>query len=332
MEFTQRLWAQLVLARELREMYGERFEGFFHGLMEALHPGYSPVRSRGRAGVLSLYDGTLYAFHAPAVRDLGQLRSSLRGALRGATEQGGEQFDAFAFVHNDAWGAFPGFADELAAAGAEIAPLQLLHRDAAWIGRRFRELELERVEELLEQAVPAAWDPGTGVGLAELQPLLASLPRVPPRGEARGGTRQRGTGNGTGAGTRPAEGIPGEVSPHKLAFHAFPGDMRETMVEAMRSTHLVDTYFAASPEAGEHDAVAEGFRRRFSELRETAEDPEDLWLGLEEHVLGGREATPRLLGLGGVVVTHFFERCDLFEAPPQGWAPRSAVPRPRRAR
>lgn len=316
MEFTQRVWAQLVLARELPEMYGARFEGFFHGLMEALHPGYSPVRTRGSAGALSLYDGTLYAFHAPAVHDPGQSRSSLRSALRGAREQGGEQFEAFAFVHNDARGASPGFGEELDAAGEEIAPLQLLHRDAAWIVRRFRELDGDGVAELLEREVPPAWDAGRGVEPDALEPLLAGLPR---------GARRQREGERAGA-------CPREVSAHKLAFHAFPGDLRDTMVEAMRFTHLVDAYFAAAPDAGEHDAVAEGFRRRFSELRETVEDPEDLWLGLEEHVLGGREATPELLGLGGVVVTHFFERCDVFEAPPDGWAPRAAVPRPRRTR
>ncbi|MDJ1134685.1 hypothetical protein [Streptomyces iconiensis] len=321
MEFTQRVWAQLVLKRELREMYGERFEDFFHRLMERLRPGYSPVRTQGSAGGLSLYDGTLYAFHAPAVPDQGQARSSLRGALRGARTQGGEEIDAFAFVHNDARGAYPEFAAELEAAGEEIQPLELQHRDAAWIVRRFRELDQEAVEELLEQAVPAPWDARRGTGAAELEPLLAGLARrpaapVPAGARAPDAARAR------------------EVSPHKLAYHAFPGELRDTMMVAMRSTHLVDAYFAGSSDAGEHDAVAEGFRHRFRELRETAQDPEDLWLGLEEHVLGGGgpEATPELVGLGGVVITHFFERCDLFDPPPDGWVPRSAVPRPRRAR
>lgn len=316
MNFTQRIYAQLVLKQQLQEMHGEQFESFFHRLMGMLHDDYVPVRTHGNLGDmgadgLSLHNRTLHACYSPPTRDLGRLRTKFQDDLRKAREKRAGQFDFFSFVHNDERGAHPEFSVDLVNATRVLRPVKLEYRDVGWITREFRKLCRQDAEELLGCEIPIQ-DRVYGIGLAELEPLLADLLRRQPS-------------------ATPLATVP-EVNEHKLEYNALAPGVREQMLGAMRYTHLIDEYYEGSLVTDEHDEVAEGFRLHFGQLRDTTEDSEELWLGLEEYVLGNQRATLTRTQLGSVVITHFFERCDVFDAPPAGWSPGAAVPEPRRPR
>lgn len=48
---------------------------------------------------------------------------------------------------------------------------------------------------------------------------------------------------------------------------------------------------------------------------------EDVLWQLQMYVLGNAQPRPKVLRAAHVVLAHFFERCDIFEAPPAGWQP-----------
>jgi len=96
----------------------------------------------------------------------------------------------------------------------------------------------------------------------------------------------------------------------------------------MRNSHLVDAFYDGTVRELEHDEVAQGFRLYYEHVRNEWEDPEDVLWQLEMYVLGNASQQPRTQRAAWVVLAHFFERCDIFEVPPQDWSPAGTIGMP----
>ncbi|NUL03139.1 hypothetical protein HRW07_07775 [Streptomyces lunaelactis] len=173
------------------------------------------------------------------------------------------------------------------------------------MGRRhlwgeLRPLPHEAVEDILGCEIPIE-EQTYGIGMEDLAPLLDRL------------KERRLTAD-------PLMNL-AEVSEQKLDFNRVAGDVRDDLVKGMRHTYLVTEYYAGVYDPYEQDEVAAGFTREYLAAREGRTDPEEILLDLQHYVHGNRLHSSRELSAGWVVLAHFFERCHIFDNPPDGWSP-----------
>ncbi|MFI6581752.1 ABC-three component system protein [Embleya sp. NPDC050493] len=289
----------------LGDLHTEAFEDFFHDLMCLRHPDFIDVRTHGNIGDqgadgLGLHSGKLYACYAPYTFSASAVRVKFKSDLEKALEKRLGQFGTFVFVHNDLRGMHPEVASMLVDARAAHPGLEfeVMGRRGLW--RELMRLRRDDVEHVLGCEIPIE-EQVYGIGMEDLAPLLASL------------KEHRGTAD-------PLMSL-AAVSELKLDFNNLRDDVREELLRGMRHTHLVDEYYAGVLDPFEHDDVAAGFRAQYALARQDSPDPDDVLWDLQQYIQGNKLHHPRELRAGMVVLAHFFERCDIFDAPPPGWSP-----------
>ncbi|MEV0535579.1 ABC-three component system protein [Kitasatospora sp. NPDC050463] len=304
MKFVQRAYAHVLFKEKLSEVHGESFEDFFHALMRAVSPDFVAVRTHGNIGDqgsdgFTLHDGKIYACYSSQTGSVADIRTKFRSDLAKALEKRKGQFTTFVFVLNDARGAVhPEVATLLTTAAKTHPTLKFEVLDPVGLWQRFVRLDLVSAETLLGCEIPIT-DLVYGIGLEDLTPLLEHLKqhRVPAN----------------------AMISLAEVSEQKLHYNGIDGELLEYLVRGLRSSHLVDLYYGGISQIAEHDEVAARFKAYYGEFRAQTSDPEVILLELLEFILGNGMPLPRQLSAAWVVLAHFFERCDIFEAPPAGW-------------
>ncbi|OMI40148.1 ABC-three component system protein [Streptomyces sparsogenes] len=304
MQFEQRMYARLKFLGLMAELYETAFEDFFHRLMCARYPDFLDVRTHGRLGDqgadgLALHERKLYACYAPQTVDVVQVKQKLMSDLAKALEKRSGQFDTFVFVHNDRRGMHPRIATLLSETDAGHPDVKFEQMGTRRLWYECMRLDQEAAEEVLGCQIPI--QPVIhGVGMDDLAPLLKHL------------RDQRVAAD-------PLMPLP-DVEPGKLDFNRLHGDARQDLVRGMRHSHLVDAFYEGGIRAVEHDEVAQGFRLYYEQVRQEWTEPEDVLWQLEMYVLGNGSQQPRVQRAAWVILAHFFERCDIFDAPPPGWA------------
>lgn len=141
-----------------------------------------------------------------------------------------------------------------------------------------------------------------GIGMAELEPLLDHL-------------RTMRTHSSHNVSLTPPPDT-------KLAYNALGTDYGEAIKHGLRLSPLIDQYYGRVLDAAEHDEVAAGFTAHYQQVRtEHPGDPDAVMWLMEVYVLGNQlpRAERRAAAYG--VLAHFFERCDIFDRPPDRWEP-----------
>ncbi|MGW4651507.1 ABC-three component system protein [Kitasatospora sp. NPDC004289] len=309
MRFEQRMYARVKFLELMADLYESAFEDFFHRVMVTRHPNFLDVRTHGRLGDqgadgLTLSSRKLYACYAPQTVDVSAVRAKFTKDLASAIRQRNGQFDTFVFVHNDRRGVHPEVTTMLSVADTDHPDLAFEQMGTRSIWQECMGLELEQAEDVLGCEIPVK-PTVYGVGMDDLKPLLQHLKGL--RTEA-----------------DPLMDLP-QVHEEKLAFNLLQGDSREDLLRGMRHTHLVEAFYAGGIRALEHDEVARGFRIFYEQVRKQYPDPDDVLWQLEMYVLGNEHQRLPVHRAAWVVLAHFFFRCDIFEAPPSGWAPAPLV-------
>lgn len=304
MRFDQRAYAKVLFNAKLAELTENAFEDFFHRMMSACHPDYINIRTHGNIGDRSadgmgLYDRKLYASYAPAVYDVNEIKRKFISDVKGALEKRDGEFDIFVFVHNDARGAHPDIPTLLADASREHSPIKFEHMGRLHLWNECLKLELGQVEDLLGAEIPIE-ETVYGIGLADLAPLLDRLKEQAVSAD-------------------PFAPVP-RVNEEKLDFNRLEGDTKYELVKAMKSTLLVEEYYQMRITITERDEAARGFSIYYESVKEYLTDPEEIMLELEMYILGNRRQSLKMHRAAWVVLAYFFERCDIFEQPPDGWS------------
>ncbi|MFJ8746012.1 ABC-three component system protein [Embleya sp. NPDC127516] len=299
------MYARIRFLDVLYDLYETAFEDFFHKLMCARHPDFLDVRTHGNIGDqgadgLSLHSRKLYACYAPQTPDASKIRGKFASDLKSAKAQRDGQFDTFVFVHNDRRGMHPEIAGVLAKAAVDHRPLRFEQMGSRRLWQECLGLEQALAEDVLGCEIPIK-DLVFGVGLEDLAPLLKHLQELRTPAD-------------------PFMDLP-DVPHVKLDFNALHGEAREDLQRGMRHSHLVDAFYDGGMLAVEHDEVARGFRLYYEQVRAEWDDPEDVLWQLEMYVLGNGQQPRRVQRNARVVLAHFFERCDIFDAPPPDWHP-----------
>ncbi|MFI5567356.1 ABC-three component system protein [Streptomyces sp. NPDC051740] len=306
----QRAYAKLKFREKLADLHGESFETFFHNLMCVSHPDFVDVRTYGRLGDqgsdgLSLHAEKLYACYAPGSFKAADIRKKFRKDLESALRQRPGQFRTFVFVHNDPQGVHPELATCLAEARNDHPGIGFEQ-----IGPRRLWTELlphprEVVEDLLGCDIPIEAQV-FGISMEnEVARLLDNL------------KERRRTAN-------PLMALD-PVNEQKIDFNGVTGDERDELVTGMGHTWLVAEYYAGLNDPFEEDEVAAGFTGEYRASRARHTDPADVLLDLQLYIHGNRLQHLAQLKAGWVVLAYFFERCHVFENPPDGWTSGDAL-------
>lgn len=310
MQYEQRMYARLKFLELMAELNETTFEAFFHRLMCARYPEFLDVRTHGKLGDqgsdgLMLHESKLYASYAPQTVSATEIRQKIRSDLAKALEKRADQFNTFVFVHNDRRGMHPEIATELSDQQRAHPDLQFQQMGSRKLWHECMQLDVALAEDVLGCQIPI--QPVVhGIGMEDLAPLLKHL------------RDQR----------RAADPLMplAEVDPRKLDFNGIQEEAREDLLRGMRQSHLVEAFYAGTLRAVEHDEVAQGFRVYYEQVRRDFPDPEDVLWQLEMYVLGNGSVPPRTQRAAWVVLAHFFERCDIFDAPPPGWSGPLGIP------
>ncbi|GAB2822512.1 hypothetical protein GCM10022221_20630 [Actinocorallia aurea] len=309
MQFEERMYAKLKFFEKLAELHENAFEDFFHNLMSAKHPSYIDVRTHGNIGDqgadgLLLHDRKLYACYAPPTFNVGSIEEKFFSDLKKAKEKRVGQYDIFVFVHNDMRGMHPEMSSILANASRDNAPLKIEHLGRRRLWQVLMGLEKDQVEDLLGCEIPIH-ERVYGIGLEDLKPLLEHLKSQTSAPD-------------------PFQPLP-EIHENKLDYNNLEGDSRYALVNALKNTYLIGDYYRRGVSAYERDEVAAGFSIYYQQLKEKWDTHEDILWQLVIYVLGNQLPDPRTHRAAWVILAYFFERCDIFEQPPDGWTPYAAI-------
>ena len=309
MLFEERMYVRLAFLKKMAECHGQEFQEFFHDMMCHRYPDFIDVRTAGSQGDMGsdgflLREGKLYACYAPQTFDRSEMKSKYRSDRDSAIEKRKGHFDTFVFVCPDARGAHP-----------EI-PTLLVESEMAYPGIRFQSagcrslwnevmrLDREQCEDLFGH-IPIS-SVVYGIGLADLEPLLDHL--KPHRMPA----------NPSGSLDQP--------NLLKMNYNRLSEDCRERLVRGMRGSYLVQQYYDGLLDTAQHDEVAAGFSDYYRQVRNRiGDDPDEIMWELERYILGNEYPRIQALLAAGTILTHFFERCHIFEVPPPGWEPLAVV-------
>jgi hypothetical protein len=302
----QLMFVHLAFLQKMETCHGEEFEGFFHDLMSYRYADYTAVRTHGDIGDMGA-DGLrldareLYACYSPQTIDGSAIRSKFRKDLKSAIRQRNGQFGTFVFVFNDKRGTHPEIAQLLAEAKATHPDLSFRSMTCRSLWREVMQLEKAESEILLGMVIPVE---GVvyGIGMADLQPLLDHL------AERR----------------RPADPDSPIELPNlrKMQYNNLSPEYCDLLKRGMRDSGLVEEYYQKINDPLMHDEVASGFAEYYRQARyETADDPDEIMWEMQRYVMGNMLPKPQAHIAAWAVLTHFFERCHIFESPPDDWIP-----------
>lgn len=277
----------------LREK-GKAFETFFARVMGHGFPGdFEPVRPYGPRGDLKCdgyrgSDGTVFQSYAPDAMKLDQLLAKIDEDFHGALLQWGSRMRRWAFVHNDMRG-LPAEANrkmaDLRAANPAVAIDVIGYPELREIAMR---LAVHQLQDLFGD-VPSQRTMEK-LDFAALSPVLAAIQRREPEAE-------------------PPLTAP---SPEKLEANALSTDAAGLLRQGRRREKLVEEFFAAWPDPGFGEEIAEAFRQHYAKLKAVALGPDEIFGELQSFA-GGMSGPPSRQAAVLAVMSYFFERCDIFE-------------------
>lgn len=301
----QRQYAQLKFRSLVEESTGGEFEKIFHRLMELGHDGYIPIKTHGNLGDLG-GDGLctccrkLYACYAPETFDVSEVRSKFKSDLAKALINRPGQFDTFVFVYNDQRGMHPVVSGVIAEMAGEV-PCGLQQMGPRKMWNETLGLSVRQMEALLQDNIPIE-EARFGVGMADVESLLKHL------------ANQRHD-------VPTIEEMP-IVTVHKADFNKLDSYFRGVLTDSRPLVYLVERYYHDGLDTTERDEVAEGFSRYYREMRlNNSSDPDDIFWEMQGYILGQARSKPAREQAGNVILTYFFDECDIFEIPPAGWQP-----------
>lgn len=98
----------------------------------------------------------------------------------------------------------------------------------------------------------------------------------------------------------------------KINRNALSSDVETLLMAGRRKESLVERYLRHSVDVSLGERIAEAFRHRYAELKESSLSPDDIFYHLQVYA-GGFATSPGRQAAALSVLTYFFERCDIFE-------------------
>ena len=101
----------------------------------------------------------------------------------------------------------------------------------------------------------------------------------------------------------------------KLSFNKLSSKVKNHLKTAENHEDLVEDAIEADPNPMAGEAIAEGFRSKYTDLKTRGESPEDIFWTLYSYAGGEEFAGIRQQAAVYAVLAYYFHRCDIFENP-----------------
>lgn len=297
MDELSRSWYQTKCRLELRSQQGNAFQDFFASVMELAYPSdFQRIRPYGNQGDQKS-DGyrrstqTLFQVYAPRTMKQARLIAKVQADFDGAVHHWGDRMTSWTFVHND----HDGLPPEALKALQDVEDQYDSVATEIWGPSELESLVLRLSPEHLCGLFGPAPTTHTldQVRFDRLRAVLTHIKREepPPQSDIR------------------------PVSPEKLEANAFSPDVLHLLRMGRRKEALVGALLSSWPDPGFGEEIAEGFRRRYAELKALHHLSGDEIFGELQAFAGGTDVVKDPAHQAAVlaVLSYFFERCDIFE-------------------
>jgi hypothetical protein len=302
-EAAAELVATVAFEAMLHKTSDSAFEALFHDLMARTGKGgYIPVQRSGDQGAdgLGIWGGKLYACYGSTTADPTVAIRKFREDFRSACDNRGGEFTEFVFVHNDTGGAHPDLTRAIAAAAKLYPDVKVTTWGQRELTDLFLGLEAHLQGRVLGKDLDVTLLPRTGI--RDVADLLDSL------------TKQVEQIHADDFDVLP---IP---SPDKLDFNRIEGWERKLLREGWKQTSLVEAYYRDHRDAMAESHATLALSSRYTKLRDHELTPTEIIVELRIYVGGGAASAAKLVA-AYTVLAHFFQRCHIFENPPDVGAP-----------
>ena len=299
MDEGQRWYYQMCLGNAVRDKKGSAFQDWFVELAgHAFGPDFEAVRSYGSQGDFKcdgrrISTGTIFQCYAPDRMNANKLNRKIGQDFHGAHAHWKDSMAEWVLIHNDKRGLPPSSSKLLDQLRQNYPDISI----KVWTEPKLRELAADL--PLYAQEALFGYAPSKikleGLMLADIKPIIDELQR-----------------SDTLAGQEPL--TPPSVD--KLARNSLSKDAAGLLRLGRRKEALVETWFNKSPNADLGERIAEAFRRRYAQLKQSEMLPDQIFMQLQHYAGMGGE--PKQQSAALAVLSYFFERCDIFEDPERG--------------
>ena len=298
MDEVQAAFYQVLFHVAFLEKKGTEFEDWFVKLARhAIGSDFEPVGAYGKQGDLKC-DGrristkTIFQCYAPHQRNAQRLNRKITHDFCGAYKHWGNMAE-WVLVHNDMRG-LPPSSIQLIDQLRENYPQVKIE---VWLEPELQ--ELAAALPLTAQRAIFGFAPSkTGMEilmLDDVKPVIDALQQTDPE---------------------PGEEPLTPPSVDKLEKNSLSEDAASLLQVGRRKEGLVESWFSRSPNAELGERIAEAFRRRYAQLRESNRSADGIFTHLQQYAGTGGE--PKQQNAALAVLSYFFERCDIFEDPEEG--------------
>lgn len=294
-------WATLKFSERFSGISGAAFQDLFSELMEAAHPGdFVRVRAAGPTGDLKcdgyiLSTAALFQVYAPRKAELttkemvAKVDEDFAGAL-----QHWPNMKSWTFVHSDTDGDRAERVQAIAALQKANPGIVIRHWSKPTLLDIVLALDAVKRASLLgpePEPHEFARPPYTA-----LEPLLSHIATRTPAHFSLASID--------------------EISPNKLAHNQLSHHVAGALERGRKGEAVVERFIDARPDPTYGPALASAFNAEYTRLRDAGNEPDDIFHGLTRFVGGDFLLRPPFQTAIYAVLAYFFERCDIFEAPP----------------
>ncbi len=299
MDQLRRSYYEVVFENVYLKKKGNAFQDFFSEIMEKCHPGdFQRVRPWGNAGDRKndgylRSDRTLFQVYAPNEMSASEAIAKINEDFHGAFSYWETYFDTWVFVHNSRDGLGPAIV-------AKLNELTTYHRSVTVHSWGFEELR-QKVFTL---------------NAANLASLLGPAPSSKDMLDVRYDNVQEVLRHIARQEFSAIQDIR-PVPPDKLKFNRLSAHVQILLTWGMQKADLVGQFFNDHSNPTYGDEIAAAFKNEYKKYKMLGVDPDTIFCKLQEFTGGCERGTPADEAAVLAVLAYLFERCNIFERPPE---------------
>lgn len=292
MDEVERAFRELQFRTAYLEKKGNEFQDWFASIMEKRFPGdFIRVRPWGNAGDRK-NDGYvrskrwLFQVYAPNAMRSKETLAKIEEDYNGALHHWKLYFDTWIFMHNSNQGLGPDVTAKLMELN-EAGPPAVVPWGFEELRRILFELAPAELVSLFGP-VPGRWEM-MNMGLESLSPVLDHIATMKPS-------------------------LDPDLRPppaNKIALNMLSEHVEILLKVGWSKVDVVRRYFRLQPTR--KDEIAENFRYRYNEVRNSGLNPDEIFAALQRYAAGDGVPSPSRQSAALAAIAFFFEECDIFE-------------------
>lgn len=296
MEDISRDFYELKFENSYIKKTSQEFEDFFSDIMEKRHVGGDFIRVRpwGNIGDRK-NDGylrserRLYQVYAPNEMSAADAIKKINEDFEGALPYWEEYFDNWHFVHNARNGLSPVITERILALNSESEDINVLHFGFEELRQKFFELSEVDIISMVGRAPNST--SFSNLGFEQFKTLLGHLVVTDVSDDVD---------------LRP-------VPVNKLQINKLSPHIESMIRFGLKKTPVVREFFNKWPDPNYGDQITKVINDQYVAFRDGGFSPDTIFMMLQDLVINNLERTAEVEASSLVLLSYFFEECDIFE-------------------